>query len=73
MDRFRSGQRIVVTSPGHPLEGRRGTVRRLNVAGRGASVAIDGGALPDDHHLIVDGREYPGITILQPEQCREVR
>lgn len=72
MERFRSGQRVVVVAPGHPLEGRRGTVRRLNVSGPGASVRIDGG-IEHDQHLIVDGQEYQDITILQPDQCAEVR
>lgn len=72
MDRFRSGQRIVVVASGHPLEGRRGTVRRLNVGDRGASVAIDGG-LPDDDSIIIDGEPCHDRTILQPQQCRELR
>jgi hypothetical protein len=63
--------RVDVVMTGHPLEGRRGTVRHLCVSGPGAVVSIDGG-LEGDQHLILEGQEYPDRTILQPYQCREV-
>lgn len=71
MGRFRAGMRVDVIQTGHPLEGRRGTVRHLNVGDSGAVVEIDGG-LPPDECLIMDGIEFPGRTVLMPFMCREV-
>lgn len=72
MERFSTGQRVDVVAENHPLRGRRGTVRNLNVGNRGASVRIDGG-VPAELETVVDGESVPGVTVLFPDQCREVR
>jgi hypothetical protein len=72
MDRFRPGQRVIVTDRSHPLYEHRGKVLHLNTAGAGAVVAIEGG-LPDEQSIVVDGELRSDRTILQPHQCRELR
>jgi hypothetical protein len=71
LERFYPGQRVQVVDETCYLFGRRGTVKSLNVADRGAIVAIQGG-LPDTQSLVVEGEGLPDHTVLYPEQCERV-
>ncbi len=73
MERFRDGQRVIVTRPDHPMVEKIGRVVRLRMSDCGAWVNMD-----DD--LPVELRSFPSDdphgranhTILYPSECEAV-
>lgn len=67
---FRSGQRIVVADPSHPLHQRRGRIEQVRLDGV-LRVVIERG-LPESESIILDGIRYHNQTLLRPECCERL-
>ncbi len=72
MERFRYGQRILVTDHRHPLFERRGTVVQVRDKDGAARVRIERG-LPAGQEIVLEGVAYPDETILYPGHCEPLR
>jgi hypothetical protein len=72
MERFRYGERVMVTNPAHRLFERRGTVIQVRDRDGAGRVRIERG-LPSGESIVLEGTEYPDETILSPTDCERAR
>jgi hypothetical protein len=71
VQRFRYGERVVVSDPRHHLYERSGTV--TTVRGDGAGVVQFDRALPEAVQLVIRGIRYERESIVYPGHCRRLR